>query len=39
MVLHLDKDFDLIAKITGQPMERLNICPHAVDNDAGHAEA
>jgi predicted nucleic acid-binding protein len=24
-VLHLDKDFDLIAEITGQPMERLNL--------------
>jgi predicted nucleic acid-binding protein len=24
-VLHLDKDFDLIAEITGQPMERLNV--------------
>jgi predicted nucleic acid-binding protein len=24
-VLHLDKDFDLIGEITGQPMERLNI--------------
>ena len=23
-VLHLDKDFDLIAQITGQPVERLN---------------
>ena len=22
-VLHLDKDFDLIAKLTGQPCERL----------------
>jgi hypothetical protein len=22
-VLHLDKDFDIIAQITGQPMERL----------------
>jgi predicted nucleic acid-binding protein len=22
-VLHLDKDFDVIAQITGQPMERL----------------
>jgi predicted nucleic acid-binding protein len=22
-VLHLDKDFDVIAEITGQPMERL----------------
>ena len=26
-VLHLDKDFDLIAEITGQPTERLNIRP------------
>jgi predicted nucleic acid-binding protein len=24
-VLHLDKDFDLIAEITSQPMERLNM--------------
>jgi predicted nucleic acid-binding protein len=24
-VLHLDKDFDLIAEITGQPMERLRM--------------
>ena len=24
-VLHLDKDFDLIAKLTGQPCERLRI--------------
>jgi predicted nucleic acid-binding protein len=24
-VLHLDKDFELIAQITGQPIERLNI--------------
>jgi len=24
-VLHLDKDFELIAKIPGQPVERLNI--------------
>jgi predicted nucleic acid-binding protein len=24
-VLHLDKDYDLIAEITGQPMERLTI--------------
>ena len=24
-VLHLDKDFDVIAKVTGQPLERLNI--------------
>jgi predicted nucleic acid-binding protein len=28
-VLHLDEDFDLIAAITGQPMERLNIRPPA----------
>ena len=39
-VLHLDKDFDLIAEITGQPMERLNPPPPAaMDNDAGQAEA
>jgi hypothetical protein len=39
-VLHLDKDFDLIAEITGQPMERLNVPPPAVTaNDAGQAEA
>jgi predicted nucleic acid-binding protein len=24
-VLHLDKDFDLIAEVTGQPMERLTL--------------
>lgn len=24
-VLHLDKDFDLIAQITGQPVERLDV--------------
>ena len=24
-VLHLDKDFDVIAEITGQPVERLNL--------------
>jgi predicted nucleic acid-binding protein len=28
-VLHLDKDFDLIAEITGQSMERLNTDPTA----------
>jgi predicted nucleic acid-binding protein len=39
-VLHLDKDFDLIAEITGQPMERLSMPPPAVtDDDAGQAEA
>ena len=26
-VLHLDKDFDVIAEITGQPVERLNASP------------
>jgi predicted nucleic acid-binding protein len=24
-VLHLDKDFDLIADLTGQPMERIRV--------------
>jgi hypothetical protein len=24
-VLHCDKDFDLIAAVTGQPAERLNV--------------
>ena len=24
-VLHLDKDFDLVAELTGQPMERLRV--------------
>ncbi len=39
-VLHLDKDFDLIAEITGQPMERLTMPPPAVTNDdAGQAGA
>jgi predicted nucleic acid-binding protein len=32
-VLHLDKDFDLIAEITGQPMERLNVRQAAVMGD------
>ena len=37
-VLHLDKDFDLISEITGQPMERLNMPPPAVmANDADQA--
>ena len=39
-VLHLDKDFDLIAELTGQPMERLREPPSPVpDNNAGQAEA
>jgi predicted nucleic acid-binding protein len=32
-VLHLNKDFDLIAEITGQPMERLNVRQAAVVGD------
>jgi predicted nucleic acid-binding protein len=32
-VLHLDKDFDLIAEITGQPIERLNVRQAAVVGD------
>lgn len=32
-VLHLDKDFDLIAEITGQPTERLNMHQTAVLDD------
>ncbi|WP_229071764.1 PIN domain nuclease [Actinoplanes sp. DH11] len=27
IVLHLDKDFDLIAEVTGQPVERLRVPP------------
>ncbi len=27
VVLHLDKDFELIAEITGQPTERLSAAP------------
>lgn len=39
-VLHRDKDFDLIAEITGQPMERLNMGPPAgTDNDTDQTEA
>ena len=38
-VLHLDKDFDLIAGITGQPVERLNVHPTAVvGNDTDQTE-
>jgi predicted nucleic acid-binding protein len=37
-VLHLDKDFDLIAEITGQPMERLKVQQASVlGNDADRA--
>jgi hypothetical protein len=37
-VLHLDKHFDLIAQITGQPMERLNASSLAItDTDTGQA--
>jgi len=39
-VLHLDKDFDLIAEITGQPMERLNMDqPEVTGNGADQTEA
>ena len=39
-VLHLDKDFDLIAEITAQPMERLNMDSAAeMGSDTGQAEA
>ena len=38
-VLHLDKDFDLIATVTGQPIERLNAGPPALTgNNAGQNE-
>jgi predicted nucleic acid-binding protein len=39
-VLHLDKDFDLIAEITGQPTERLNMDqPEVTGNGADQAGA
>ncbi len=39
-VLHLEKDFDLIAEITGQPMERLIVDPPAgTDRDKDQARA
>ena len=39
-VLHLDKDFDLIAEITGQSMERLNMDSAAeIADDAEQTEA
>jgi predicted nucleic acid-binding protein len=39
-VLHVDKDFDLIAEITGQPVERLNVDQAAVmGNDTDQAGA
>ena len=39
-VLHLDKDFDLIAEITAQPTERLNMDSAAeTGSDAEHAGA
>ena len=33
-MLHLDKDFDLIAEITGQPIQRLTIDSAAGMDDA-----
>ncbi len=39
-VLHLDKNFDLIAEITGQPTERLNMDSAAeMGHDAGQTGA
>lgn len=39
-MLHLDKDFDLIAEITGQPMECLNMDQTDVmGDDADKTEA
>jgi hypothetical protein len=36
-VLHLDKDFDLIGEITGQPTERLNVpSPAIMESQPGH---
>ncbi|KRC53552.1 MULTISPECIES: PIN domain nuclease [unclassified Nocardioides] len=29
VVLHLDKDFELIAEVTGQPTERLQVAPQS----------
>jgi predicted nucleic acid-binding protein len=38
-VLHLDKDFDLIAEITSQPVECLNLHQAAdIDNDADQTD-
>ena len=38
-LLHLDKDFDLIAEITGQPVERLNMDqPEVTGNGADQTE-
>ena len=39
-VLHLDKDFDLIAEITGQPVERVNVdSPAEMDHDSDQTGA
>ena len=32
-VLHVDKDFDLVAQVTGQPMERLRLWPHHCETE------
>jgi predicted nucleic acid-binding protein len=37
-VLHFDKDFDLIAEVEVQPIERL-VEPSTPDNNAGQADA
>jgi len=36
-VLHVDKDFELIAGITGQPLERLNLTVPVPDMDSDDA--
>jgi hypothetical protein len=36
-VLHVDKDFELIANITGQPLERLNLTGPVPEMDSDNA--
>jgi predicted nucleic acid-binding protein len=36
-VLHVDKDFELIASITGQPLERLNLTMPVPETDSDNA--
>jgi predicted nucleic acid-binding protein len=37
IVLHVDKDFELIANITGQPLERLNLAVPVPETDSDNA--
>ena len=37
-ILHVDKDFELIAQVTGQPVERLTARPPVADDNAGPPE-